>query len=395
MAETNFTLLTNEQKTVWSRDVWRTARQTSFIMQRAGTGMNNVIQRVKELTKSEKGTRAVITLVPDLVGDGSMGDAEIEGKEEEAKAYDRVIEIDQIRNANKLKGRMADQGSVVNFRETSRDLLAFWLADRTDQLAALTASGVDYRHKTNGALRPGFTHNGTAYARDTAVAPSGYAFTDLAFANEVAAPSAARHFRWDASAKELVGGDTTAVTATDVISYRTLVELKAYAKDRRIKSLRSGDNELYHVFLHPKCMAKLKLDGDFLANLRNAGVRGSGNPLFSGALVTVDGLVIHEWVHSFNTIGATTGASANANTPGYKWGANANVVGNRVLLLGGQALAYADINIPEWDERDHFDYGAKPGIAVSKICGFLKPDFHSPTDGSDQDFGIVACDVAM
>lgn len=395
MAETNFGALLEEQKTTWARDVWKTARQHSFVMQLAAKGMNSVIERITELTRSEKGTRAVITLVPDLEGDGVVGDYELEGNEEAAKAFDQVIQIDQLRNANKSAGRMAEQATVVKFRETSRDLLGFWLADRVDQLASLTASGVDFRHRTNGALRPGFSHDGSDYQRDTDVAPEGQALVDLEFANDVTAPSSNRHFRWDAQARELAPADTTAITKDDKISYAALVELKAYAKDRRIKSVRGGGMELFHVFLHPKCMAKLKLDPDFLANVRNAGVRGSSNPLFSGTIVTVDGLVLHEWTHSYNTLGAATGTSAEAGQPGYKWGAEADVNGNRVLLMGAQALAFADIGIPEWDERNHFDYGAKPGIAVAKICGFRKPVFHSPIDGGAEDFGVIALDVAM
>lgn len=393
--ETNFGLLLDHQKTTWSKAVWRSVRQSSFLMQRSGQGMNNAIQRITELTRSEKGTRAVITLVPDLEGDGVVGDYEMEGNEESAKAYDRMIKIDQMRNANKQAGRMADQASVVNFRETSRDLLSFWLADRFDQIGSLTLSGIDLRFRTNGSLREGFTHNGSVWARDTEVVPVGKAFFDLDFAADVSAPSAGRHFRWNNAAKRLDPGDTTALAAADRISYGALVELRAYAKDRRIRSLRAGDMELFHVFMHPKCMARLKLDPDFLANIRNAGARGNSNPLFSGSIVTVDGLVLHEFTHSFNTLGATTGVEADAGRPGYKWGADADVDGNRVMLLGAQALAYADIGIPEWDERNHFDYGAKPGIAIAKIAGFLKPDFYHPWDGAVEDFGAIAMDVAI
>lgn len=408
MAETNFGSLLDEQKTAWSKDVWKTARQNSFIMQLTGEGMNSAIERITELTKSEKGTRAVITLVPDLVGDGVVGDYSLEGNEEAAKAYDYPIRIDQLRNANKSAGRMAEQKVVVKFRETSRDLLGFWLSDRVDQIASLTAAGVDYRLNTNGSLRSGFTHDGTNFVRNTTTAPVGKALYDLEYSADVTAPTGKRHFRWDAGAKALKAGSTVSVTASDTLSYAALVELKAHAKDRRIKSVKAGGMELYHVFLHPKAMAKLKLDPDFLANVRNAGVRGQSNPLFSGSIVTVDGLVLHEWTHSFNTLGATNGVTHAASTadtadtgatyagrPGFKWGANADVEGNRVLLMGAQALAFADIGIPEWDERDHFDYGAKPGIGIAKICGFRKPVFFSPVDNGDQDFGVIALDVAI
>lgn len=395
--ETNFGKLLDHQKTTWSKSVWRNVRQNSFIMQRAGTGMNSAIQRITELSKSEKGTRAVITLVPDLEGDGVVGDHELEGNEEEAKAYDQMIQIDQMRNANKLAGRVADQATVVQFRQTSRDLLSFWMSDRVDQLAALALAGKDFRHNTNGSLRKGFTVDGSGnIERDTSKAPTGKAFYDLDFAGDVTAPSAGRHFRWDKSEGRLREGDTAAVEPEDTISYASLVELRAYAKDRRIKSLRAGDQELYHVFLSPQCMARLKLDQDFLANIRNAGARGNSNPLFSGAIVTVDGLVLHEFTHSFNTLGAKEGSGeTDANKPGYKWGAEAQTDGNRVTLLGAQALAFADIGIPEWDERDHFDYGAKPGISIAKILGFMKPKFYNPWEGETEDFGVVAMDVAI
>lgn len=396
MAETNFANLLDHQKTTWSKSVWRSVRQTSFIMQRSGQGMNNAIQRITELSQSEKGTRAVITLVPDLEGDGIVGDYELEGNEEEAKAYDQTIEIDQMRNANKLSGRMADQKTVVQFRETSRDLLSFWLADRFDQIASLSASGIDYRLKTNGAFRKGFSADGSGgFSRDTSVAPSGQALADLEFAGDVTEPSDGRHYRWDAGDGTLKAGDTTAVEPADTLTYAALVEARAVAKDRRLRSLRQGDMDLYHVFLHPKAMAKLKLDDDFLANIRNAGQRGSSNPLFSGSIVTVDGLVLHEFHHSYNTTGAQEGTSTEAGYPGYKWGPDAQTDGNRVLIMGAQGLAFADIGIPQWDERDHFDYGAKPGISVAKIAGFKKPVFYSPMDESEEDFGIMALDVAI
>lgn len=410
MALTNFAALTNEQKTAWSREVWKTARQNSFIMSTlAGKGMNAPIQRITELTASEKGTRAVITCVPDLEGDGVVGDYPIEGNEEQAKAYDLPIEVDQLRNANRIAGRMADQKSVVRFRETSRDLLGYWLADRVDQLAALIAAGIAPYLHTNGKLRNGFTYAAGSWGRDLTVAPVGKSLVDLefittpgggVFGDKVAAPSAKRWFTWDGAKLVPQSGNpwaNTAITVNSTPSYGMLVEMKAYAKDRRIKPIRGTQGrELYHVLMHPMALARLKLDPDFLANVRSmATATGKSSSLVTGAIETVDGLVIHEFTHVFNTLGATAGAAANAGTPGYKWGANADLDGSTVLLLGAQALGYADIGIPEWDERDHFDYGAQPGIAIAKICGFLKPRFYSPMDGSTEDFGVLRVDVAI
>ena len=149
------------------------------------------------------------------------------------------------------------------------------------------------------------------------------------------------------------------------------------------------------MFVTPQQMADLKLDSDFLANVRNAGVRGPGNSLFAGSSsLMVDGVMIHEFRHVFSTEGATTGTSANAGAAGYKWGANADVVGARALFCGAQALAMADIGLPEIVE-DTFDYENQAGISIGKIFGLRKPKYNSDVSGSVQDFGVICLDTAQ
>lgn len=381
MALTNFASLTSEQLTAWSRDFWRVARNMSFVNQFAGSGSNAMVQRITDLTKSDKGTRAVITLLADMSGDGVTGDNTLEGNEEALRAYDITVELDQLRFANRIAGRLADQKSVVNFRETSRDALAYAMADRMDQLSFLTLAGVAYTHKTNGALR-------------ATSATTGLELVDLEYASDVSAPTANRHLR--VSGNNLVSGDTTAVTDADVIQYRHIVDLKAFAKDNYLRGIRgAGNDEVFHLFVTPQQMADLKLDSDFLANVRNAGVRGASNQLFAGSSsLMVDGVMVHEFRHVFSTEGATTGTSAEAGDPGYKWGANADVIGARALFCGAQSLAMADIGNPEVVE-DTFDYGNQSGISIGKIFGLRKPKFNSDYTGSVEDFGVIALDTAQ
>ena len=382
MALTNFASLTSNQLTAWSRDFWNVARNMSFVNQFAGAGQNAMVQRVTELTKNDKGTKAVITLLADMTGDGITGDNTLEGNEEALRSFDITVELDQLRFANRIAGRLADQKSVVNFREQSRDALAYAMSDRIDQLAFLTLSGVAYTHKTNGALR-------------NASPTTGHDLADLEFASDVSAPTGDRHRRWDAT-NGLVAGDTTAVVAADTITYSTIVNLKAYAKDNYIRGMRAaGNQEVFHLFVTPSQMADLKLDSDFLANVRNAGVRGPSNELFSGtSSLMVDGVIVHEFRHVFDVSGATTGTSANAGAAGYKWGADADIVGARALFCGAQSLAMADIGLPEIVE-DTFDYENQAGISIGKIFGLRKPKYNSDHSGSVQDFGVVALDTAQ
>jgi len=372
MADTNFAALTSEQYTIWSRDFWAMARNLSFMDKFSGKGSNAMIQRITELTKTKGAHRAVITLIADMTGDGVMGDYELEDNEEALTSYDQVIEIDQIRNANRSAGRMADQKSIVQFRETSRDQLAYWCSDRLDQMAILTLSGITYANKNVGGLRP--------------VLAAGKNLTDLAFAGDVTAPTSARVLRWDATTGSLLPGATASITADDTLSYKALVLMKAYAKEQYIRGIRDGGEEVYHVFVCPRGMAKLKLDPDYLANVRSALPRDSKNPLHAGtSSVMVDGLMVHEFRHVYNTTGLAAAS---------KWGAGGLIDGQVALFCGAQALGFADIGDAEWNEWE-FDYRNKLGIAIAKIIGFKKPVFHSNVTGNDQDFGVVCLQTAI
>lgn len=368
MALTNFSRLTTEQKTAWSLDFWHQARNYSFINKFLGNGPNALVQHITELKRSEKGARAVITLLADLVGDGIAGDRTLEGNEEALQSFDQVIRVDQLRNGNRSEGRMADQKSIVNFRKDSRDTLAYWMSDRIDQLAFLTMAGWSYSLKPDGSTRVG---SDLPY---------------LEFAADVSAPTSQRIVRWDGTAKALVvGGATSAVTATDTLTYNCLVQMKALAKANYVRGVReNGGEETYHVFVTPGCNAKLKLDPDYLANLRYGASRGSDNALFTGSSVKIDGMYIHEFRHVPNTTGTST-----------KWGSGNNVEGCNVLFCGAQALGMADLGMPEWIEKE-FDYDNQPGISVSKLLGFLKPKFTSIyASNTVQDFGVYSLLVAQ
>jgi N4-gp56 family major capsid protein len=355
MANTNFAALTNEAKTIWSMDLWKHARNFSFMNQFAGSGANSMIQRISELKKTEKGARAVITLLADLEGDGIAGDRTLEGNEEAMKTYDQVIRIDQIRHANRHEGRMADQKSIVDFRNNSRNVLAYWLADRLDQLAFQTLGGFAYSLKPDGTTRVGSD------------------FPFLEFAADVTAPSSLRSAQWDVTNGLEVGLGSGTLADGDIITWETLVRARELAKNQYVRGLRpqGGMDEMFHVFMTPTCMANLKMDNDYMLNLRHSTNGGKNSKLFSGGAVEVDGFMLHEFRHVPHSAGWATGG------------------GSQVIVAGAQALAFADIGNPIWVEKE-FDYDNQPGISVQKMIGFLKPQFNSIYAGNTvQDHGVI------
>lgn len=369
--QTNFARLTDEQKTVWAMDTWHQARNQMFLSRFLGDGPNAMIQHITELKKDEKGARAVITLIHDLEGDGVAGDRTLEGNEEEVTSSDQVIQIDQLRHANRHEGRMADQRSIVNFRKESKSVLSYWLADRWDQMAFLTLGGISYSLRPNGALRIG----------------SDLPF--LAFAGDVAAPSSRRFARWNGTTNLLeVGFGSSTVTATDKLEWSTIVRARAFMKNEYIRGIKGngGPDDVYHVFVPPDAMATLKLDPDYLSSARQALVRGTENPLWAGGIPTIDGMVVHEFRHVPNTAGAASGS---------KYGALGTIEGAQILFVGAQAAGFADIGSPIWVEK-YFDYDNQPGISCGKIAGLLKPRFKSIyASNTVQDFGVFSVYVAL
>ena len=373
--KTNFAALDDHAKKVWSRTVWKQAREKMFTSKFVGTSQESMIYRITELTKTERGTQAIVPLVPDLEDDGVTGDSTLEGNEEAMKAVQDTVQIDQLRHAVGNTGRITDQKSVVQFRKTGLNQLTYWLADRCDQMAFLTLAGMAYTRHNDGRTRK--------------VNPTGRNLGDLAFASDVSAPSNERYLQ--ISGNDLVEGDNSTLAATDSIGYQHIVKLQALAKTRYLRGIRgNGGSETYHLFLHPLAMAKLKLDPDFKENARHASVRGSGNSLWKGGdSFIVDGIHIHEFRHVPTTFGATAGN---------KWGASGNVDGCRALLCGAQALALVDLGGGYWDE-DKFDYNNRGGIAYGKMFGFKKPKFKFAKTSADgdvkQDYGVMAIDIAI
>lgn len=369
MALTNFAALTADQKMVWSRDLWKAARDMMFINKFVGTDQNSIIQRITELTKTEKGEKVIMFLLADLVGDGIVGDNEREGNEEAMQSYDDTITIDLISHGVRQKGKLANQKTVINFRENARDRLAYWLANRMDQLAFLTLSGISYAYNNDGSNR------------------TEAAFSTLAFASDVSAPSTNRGFRVTSSSGVYAGLAATAtasVTATDVLTYQAIVDIVTKAKTNYIKPLVAGGKEYYVAFVRPEGLAQLKKDQDFQRAVVTGLPRGEDNPFFSGGTVTVDGLVIHEHRLVYNTKGIASGS---------KWGGG-TVDGSRMLVCGSQALGMADLGAPEWSEK-WFNYDSSPGINVDKMFGFLKPKFYSIYNKSVEDFGVMTVDHAI
>ena len=64
------------------------------------------------------------------------------------------------------------------------------------------------------------------------------------------------------------------------------------------------------------------------------------------------------------------------------------------MLLGAQALAFADIAPPDWEEKK-FNYNRRQGISLAKMMGWLMPGFYTGVTDTIETFGAIALDHAL
>lgn len=365
MAAVDFGALDAAQKRIFALTIFMAGRDDSFFESNGFIGANSgsVIQKINDITTTSRGDRVVMNLVNDLVGDGIAGDNQLEGQEE--PVYNDTIElkIDQLRNAVRNRGRMAEQRTVLRFRQTANDKLSYWAAEKQDELFFLTVSGISYTQKLDGS------------ARGTSQLPQ------LQFAADVAAPSSGR--------KKFAGSATSTATLTssDKLTWNTAIQIQAYAKRKKIRPIRSGGKDHYVFLISTEGRKDLVMDATYQQNVGRAAPRGTDNPLFKNAVAVIDGLIIHEHNKVATTLGQASGS---------KWGSGGAVEGSQALLLGAQALGYSTLGPVDYAESDSTDYGNRPAIAAGRMFGMVKPQFASLTDPdangkpTKQDFGVVS-----
>jgi len=367
MAATDFGALSDARKKVWAKKAWQAGRDDSFFfshgfMSKSENDFNNVIQRVTSLTKTEGGLECIMQLVADLEGDGVAGDNELTGNEEQMFNDTQKIQIDQLRHAVRSKGKVSEQATVLRFRELGRGKLGFWIGDKVDELCFLTASGRAFTLNTDGTTR------------------TNSQLSQLNFANDVAAASTNRIlFQGTATAED-------ELTTSDTVTWDFLVTAHAKAKRAKMRPIRSKGKGYYVVVLSTEQCRDLKKSSDWKTLTSRAKPRSDNHPLFTTSEIMVDGLVIHEHNKVFNTLGLT---STN------KWGSSGTVDGAQALMMGAQAIGFAQIGDMDWLEADTDDYGNRQGLGVARMFGTKKPQWKtSASQSTAEDFGVFSLKTA-
>lgn len=310
----------NLVREAWAKSLWLDVAIEQYFQSNGfiGESNNSIIVKKTDLTKA-KGDTIHIGLTTKLSGAGVTGDSTLEGNEEAISGYEMSVTVDQLRHAVRLAGLLAEQQAAYNMRADAKDKLKIWLSETLDSAM----------------------------------------FTTLA-----TSPSTNRKV-WCSEDHSTI--DTLDATDKMACTYISEAKRLAMLASPKVRPIKINGKPHYVLVIHPYAARDLKADTVWLDAQKYANVKGSDNPLFTGALGVWDGVIVHE--HEY------VPRAENANDPAIYYATN--------LFLGAGAGVWGIAKEPFWKEKD-FDYDNQAGFATGLIHGFEKAVFNS------EDYGVIA-----
>lgn len=312
-----------------------------------GESPDSIIQKITQLQK-KSGDTVKVTLFSKLQGQGTDGDATLEGNEEAMSPFQDTLLVEQKRHAVRLAGRMTEQRSAINLRKQAAYALGTWARDYMSELLTIYLNGV----------------RGT---RTLTVIPT----TFTSFANGVPAGPDAGHLLYAGAGTDagLLASDKMTTVVLDKVWAKTKLLINS-GTPMRFPMVNGVPRPL--VSIGPEQWYDLQQDPDWVSAQENAAERGIKNPLFTGASGFWKGLIIKE--NPAQPL--ITNASGQSTVP-YAQG----------ILLGCQAGALAfggedgatDGGAGRWRSiQKEFDFDNQTAFALASILGFKKLQFATP-----------------
>nr|DAD72012.1 MAG TPA: major capsid protein [Podoviridae sp. ctYMC43] len=300
---------------VWAKKVWHEGLKDSYFDKFTALDGSNVVHKNKDL-ENVKGDSVVFGLMMNLSGDGVEGNQrKLTGSEEGLNIYDFTVNTQLVRNAVS-RYEADDQKTQYDMLKEIKSALKQWLSDWLD-------------NKLIAKLSANPTSGEALYA------------------------SAA--------------GTQASITANDKLTTTIIsrAKRKAMMHAPKVQPIKVDGMDKYIMLVSPWAAKDLKDDPKWLAAQQNANVRGSKNPIFTGALGEYDGVILYEYER---VLSSSSGASS------------ANVCQN--LLLGKQAACFAVARPAKHIEQTD-DYGNIAGNGIAFYGAVEKTKFNN------KDYGVI------
>lgn len=301
---------------VWAKKVWHEGVKDSYFDKFTAMDGSNVVHQNKDLT-NVKGDSVVFGLMMNLNGPGVEGNQKLAGAEDTLNIYDFTVQTKLIRNAVS-RFEADDQKSQFDMLKEIKIALKQWLADWLDNKLiselSLTASS----------------------------------------SKEAVYASAA--------------GTLASITANDKLTTTIIsrAKRKAMMHAPKVQPIKVDGMDKYIMLVSPWAAKDLKDDPKWLAAQQNANVRGSKNPIFTGALGEYDGVILYEYERVATLPNGASSANVCYNT-----------------LLGRQAACFAVARGAKHIEQTD-DYGNIAGNGIAFYGEVKRTKFNNKDYGSIQ-----------
>jgi N4-gp56 family major capsid protein len=286
-----------------------------------------------------RGDQIKYDLVSKLGGDGTVGDAILVDNTEGLSFNQDSVGIEQLRHAVEAR-TMSQQRTVHDLRAVGRNMIALWFSEIMEIMFGAHLAGTAGLGNTNATR---------ASAKD------GFG------GNSYTAPDSAHEYD-----KTGLGTKTS-----ELADFDYLIE-KAQMSSPVINPVMVDGRPYYIYFMHPYAWTSLRREsasGGYLDVLKNAEVRGSENPILSGAELVHNNIIVR--VMKYLPYDTTNSVCYNVLA-----GQQAMCVafGNAYDELDQET--YGKDNLFSWVE-DRLDAGNRKIVGGGAIFGMKKARFNS------------------
>lgn len=330
MAKTGFTTSDTQVKKAWEEKTFRETEKMSYFSKFMSSSVDSPVQVKTNLSK-DKGDTITFTYVQRLSGSGVTSGQTLEGNEEKLTTYTGTVALEQYRHAIRDDGALSRQRAAFSIEDEHKQMLQIWGREKIDSLC--------------------FTALQNAPTKCFYFAPTTGALTANTLTNCKAG------INTEAPCK---------ITLSGISALKTWAQTGGGRVYPPLRPFRVEGQDHYVLLVNPDVAYDLKSLSTYQSAAQYAMERGKTNPLFTGATLVWDNVIIHTHENMINYTGIGTGS---------------NDAGSLGVLMGAQALVWAWGKREEWVQKN-FDYENEKGYAWGIIAGVTKPVFNSKDYGS-------------
>lgn len=335
MSKTNIPTGDTLAKRVYDEKLFRdVVKETFFGSALMSTDGSKPVYVKSDLEKG-KGETLVFGLRMRATGAGITGDGTLEGNEEKLNFYNLTSTLQQYRHAVRDESEISRQRPAFDVEDEMRQAIKDWGTEKLDQLI-FDAMGIGAGAST--------TPTKTFYKTSTGAVAAGSA----------------------ATAKAALDANNSKIDPALISAVKAWAKTGGNRSYVPIRPVRVGSKDYYIICTHPDSLYDLKTNSTYQQFVKDAAERGDSNPLFTGAIAIIDGVVIHENEKIY------TAADGGGTT--VPWCSAA--------LFGQQCVCWGWGKRPKLIEKD-FDYEDELGKAWRLIASATKSQFNS------LDYGMV------